>query len=632
MKRRIKFLTLLFALFWILIIARLYYLSIKSTHYYQELANRNIINTELLAPTRGEIKDRNGSVIAMCKLGFNISLSPHLSATSRQEILRTNIAFIISQFPDFNATKLEKRYLKLDTPYNHKPIELIDFVPYDAMIEKFVSFANFSDITVAPATIRYYPFGSVAAHAIGYVAKANQEEFDANPVARQLGTIGKNGIEKQYDALLSGEMGKREVKVTASNKEIDLLSYKQPKSANLTLTIDMRLQQFIQENFDARSGAIIVLNAKTGAVLAAGSYPEYDNNVFVQGISTENWQEMITNLDHPFTNKFIQGLYPPGSSTKPAVALSFLNSGQISPNEKFLCSGELQLGERKFRCWNTYGHGEVDLRRAISESCDDYFYKGGLRVGIDQISTDLTRYGFGEKTGIDLPNEFIGTVPSRNWKINKFGESWYRGETLNTVIGQGDFLATPMQVATFTAMVATGYQITPHFVAKIDQNDVNYTASKIFNDQEMQFLPLIRSGMYDVCYSERGTARKYNYSIVTIAGKTGTSQVIGIPQEEKERMSEDDMKYYQKSHAWFTTFGPYEDPTYVVTALVEHGGHGGSAAGVLVSKIYNKLVDLGYINQSFIREDYRYMLDNNITTIQALIEANQTVPENGMDR
>jgi penicillin-binding protein 2 len=583
-------------------------LSIKSNKYYQELANRNIINIEYLSPTRGEIKDRDGSIIAMSQLGFSIALKAHLSKKAQKKTLLKNIAFIASHFPKQTVDKLIKLYKKQDTPYNHKPIEVINFVPYEDMIEQFVSFSNFNDIIIKPSSKRFYPYKKSASHIIGYVAKADEKEIEKNRVAKYLGVVGKNGIEKQYDAILGGEMGRREVKVTASNRKIALINETKPKSSDLTLTIDMRLQSYIKEVFTQQSGAIIVMDANDGSILAAGSFPEYDINAFVQGISTQEWKRMITDLDHPFTNKFIQGLYPPGSSTKPAVALSFLNSGLVDEKEHFLCSGELWLGKRKFRCWNSYGHGKVDMRRSISESCDDYFYKGGLRVGIDKISTDLMRYGFGKKTYIDLPNEFIGTVPNRNWKINKFGESWYKGETLNTVIGQGNFLATPIQIARFTAMIATNKDIVPHFIKKVDALEVDYTSQTIFNTLELDKLKIIREGMLDVCNAKRGTATKYNHSIITIAGKTGTSQVVGIPQEEKERMSEDDLKYYQKSHAWFTSYGPYINPKYVVTVLVEHGGHGGNAAGELVSKIYNKLIELGYIHKMYVRKEYRHLL------------------------
>ncbi len=613
MNNRIKFIVIVFTLFWILLISRLYFISIKSNKYYQELAKRNIINTNFTTPTRGEIKDTNGEVIAMSKLGFSILLKPHLNKKSKRDKLEKYLTFITSNFPNTTKEKLKKTYIKNDTPYNHKPIKVISFIPYDDMIDKFVKFSKFTDIVIKPTTKRFYPFEESASHIIGYVSRANKKDIKDNKVAKYLGVVGKNGIEKQYENLLGGTMGVTKVKVTAKNKEIELISKTNPKSSDITLTIDIKLQKYINEIFHDISGAVIVMDANDGSILSASSFPEYDLNLFVKGINKDDWQEMITNLDHPFTNKFAQGLYPPGSSIKPAVALSFLNSKKIDEKEKTVCTGELKLGNRKFRCWNSYGHGKVDTRRAISESCDDYFYKGGLIVGIDKISSDLTRYGFGKKTYVDIPNEFIGTVPSRNWKINKFGESWYKGETLNTVIGQGNFLTTPIQIARFTAMIATNKDIVPHFIKKVNSLDIDYDAQVIFNAQELDKAKIIKEGMYDVCNAKRGTATKYNSAWITIAGKTGTSQVIGIPQEEKERMNESDLEYYQKSHAWFTTYGPYINPKYIVTALIEHGGHGGSSAGELVSKIYNKLVELGYIHKMYLKKEYSNKLDTNKT-------------------
>ncbi len=597
MKERIKIIFFLFVLFWIVLLSRLYYISIKSNKYYEELAMQNMINTEYLLPTRGEIRDRNNALLAISKLGFSIALKAHLGKKGQQETLHKALSQITTFFPEYKLEKLKSKYLKNDSPYNHDPITIIPFIPYDKVISSFVKLAKNEKIVIKPASKRFYPYGELASHIIGYVSRPNKKDIEGDEVAKRVSIVGKSGIEKYYNKVLEGELGKKILKVTASNKPVETLLEKDPQNHNIKLTIDIKLQQFIATIFGNQSGALIVMNAKNGEILAAGSYPTYDINHFVQGISQKEWQKMITDLDHPFTNKFTRGLYPPGSSTKPAVALSFLNSGLISPTEEFLCSGEMELGRRKFRCWNQRGHGATDMIKAIRESCDVYFYKGGLRVGIDKISTDLKRYGFGKKTGIDLPGEFIGTVPDRNWKVQKFGEAWYRGETLNTVIGQGNFLVTPIQIATYTATVATGEVPLPHFLKTIDEINITFHATSVFTESEKNALPMIRQAMYEVCNHPRGTAFKHNIAAVTMAGKTGTSQVIGIPQEEKERMSEDELKYYQKSHAWFTTFAPYENPQYIITAIIEHGGHGGSAAGEMVSLVYNKLIELGYIGK-----------------------------------
>ncbi len=594
-KSRINLIIFMFALFWLLLLSRLYFISIKSNQYYEELATRNIIKNEYILPVRGEITDANNKPLAINKLGFSIYLSPHLRKKRNLDKYKKSINQIIKTFPHLKEESLKKIYQKYDTPYNHKPLEVVHFIPYDEMISKFVLFSNNKDISIKAISHRYYPQNDLASHIIGYVSKANQQDINKSQISKKIGVAGKSGIEKFYNSLLEGELGNKKIKVTALNKQIELLEENQPSSNRLKLTIDIRMQQYIKELFGNNTGAIIVMDAKNGSIIASGSYPEYDLNIFAHGISSKKWKEMINNLDHPFTNKVAQGLYPPGSSIKPLVSLSFLNSQNMNADEKFLCQGEVTLGDRKFRCWNKYGHGKVNMSRAIKESCDVYFYKGGLRVGIDQISTDLTRYGFGQKTFLDTSSEFIATVPSRNWKINKFGESWYKGETLNTVIGQGNFLVTPIQIAMGTALIATGKKVIPHYLYKVNDQNISFEPLEILNKKEKNSLPIIQKGMYKVANEKHGTFFKYNTSKITLAAKTGTSQVVGIPQKEKERMSEDDLKYYQKSHAWLTAYGPYKDPKYVVTVIIEHGGHGGKAAGQIVSDIFNKLTELDYI-------------------------------------
>ncbi len=406
--------------------------------------------------------------------------------------------------------------------------------------------------------------------------------------------MGKSGIEKFYNGYLQGSAGERTIKVSAFNKEIAELSLLKPvENQNIQLNIDLELQHYITTLFKDKSGSVVVMDID-GRVLAAGSYPEYDLNTFVRGISLKKWKILINDPDIPFTNKIIHGLYPPGSTIKTGLGLGYVTT-ELSEWESSVCSGSMKLGNRNFRCWKRWGHGETSLIKAISESCDDYFYKGSLKVGIKRMSDILKRYGLGKKTGIDLPREFIGTVPSRAWKRKKYNQPWYIGETLNSSIGQGDFLVTPIQMTQFTALMATGKLITPYITKKIG-NIENYTISKdILTPDEKMKLPLIQRAMYEVCNHKKGTATKYINSKIKIAGKTGTAQVVAIPQEIKERIREEDMEYYTRSHAWLTAYGPYKNPQYIVTVLVEHGGHGGSAGGKIVSSIYDRLLEKGYI-------------------------------------
>ncbi|MDQ1264356.1 MAG: penicillin-binding protein 2, partial [Campylobacterota bacterium] len=288
-----------------------------------------------------------------------------------------------------------------------------------------------------------------------------------------------------------------------------------------------------------------------------------------------------------------------GSTIKTGLGLIYTTSPEVGANFNVNCTASMPLGNRIFRCWKKDGHGYTEIDKAIRESCDDFFYKGSLRLGIKKMSDGLIRYGLGRKTGVDLPNEFIGTVPSREWKKEKHNQPWYIGETVNTSIGQGDFLATPMQIAQFTALMATGKLPKPHFAKSIGDTPIKAEFEDVLDENEKKKLPIIQKAMYEVCNHPNGTASRYVSSKVKIAGKTGTAQVVGILQNIKERELEHEMDYYTRSHAWFTTYGPYEKPQYIVSALVEHGGHGGFATGEIVSKIYDKLLELGYISQNY---------------------------------
>ncbi len=596
---RIRLILSAFVLVWIILLVRIYYISIKSNAYYDEIAKQNAIKVEYLAPLRGSIKDINDKPLSVNRLGFSIAIEPHLSYKSKRKILDKKIAFLKSLFADINEEQLKKIYLKEDSAYGQDFVKVVDFISYDEIIPHFSKLSLDSSIEIKPASKRHYPYGKLASHIIGYVAKANEKDIKKDSLAKLIGYTGRSGVENYYNEILQGKRGKREVTVTAFNHEIEELSKKLPTSSNIKLTIDFKLQQYLTDIFKDNAGVAIVMNANDGSILAAGSFPEYDINKFVNGISFKEWNKLSNDLNHPFTNKIVNGLYPPGSVVKMGMALAFLSSHKMSKNSATNCSGSLKLGKRKFRCWKSWGHEEVDMNKAIRESCDDYFYKGSLKVGIDTISPMLNRLGFGKKTGVDLPNEFLGTVPSREWKMQKYQKPWYQGETLNTSIGQGNFLVTPLQVAKYTAILATGHEVKPHFLYSIDSQKINFDNNySILSSYEKSQLPYIRQAMFEVANHEKGTATNgLLHSKVKLAAKTGTAQVVGISQTDKKRMKEEDMEYYRRSHAWLTTYGPYKNPKYIVTVLLEHGGHGGSASGPIVVKIYNKLLELGYIEQ-----------------------------------
>lgn len=592
-------------IFWIILLTRIYYLSIKSNKYYEEIAEQNAIKTELIAPVRGNIYDIKGRPLAVNRLGFSVSIKPHMS--NKEEILDEEISSIVSLFDDLNATKIKKDYQKNDSPYNQDFIEVVDFIDYEAMLPHFAKLILRQNLLIKPASKRHYPNNNVASHVIGYVGRANLDDYNNDPMTKLTNYTGRSGVERYYNSILQGVSGERKTKVTALNKEVEEISYTKPRSQDIKLTIDLDLQKYIYENFEHRAGAIIVMDLTDGSILSAISFPEYDLNPFVTGIGYEQWNNIVNSLDHPFTNKLVNGLYPPASTIKMASAMAFLDSGKMTKDDGFFCSGSFELGGRKFRCWKSLGHGFMNLNDAIKNSCDDYFYKGSFKVGIDAMVPMYEKFGFGYKTNVDLPNEFVGTVPSRSWKKQKTGESWYQGDTLITSIGQGSFLVTPMQMAKFIGALATNKSLTPHFLDSIDDKKAEFTPSDFFIDpNKIQNLAYVKKAMKDVANSEGGTAlRVLSESNVTIGSKTGTAQVVGISQSEKVRMKEADMEYYQRSHAWMTSFGPYENPKYAVIVIVEHGQSGGRAAGPITVKIFNKLVEMGYIDKKFLKQNQK---------------------------
>ena len=596
----------IFVLFWILLISRIYQISIKSNYYYDNLAQMNIERKYYIKPVRGEILDKRGKLLAVNDIGFSIKVAPHLTKYNHEtkkrepnEKLEKLLDAIINEFPDQNKTKLIKKYLKKDSSYNHRFIPIVDFIPYKGMIGAYPKLSINKSLKIESETKRMYPAGSLATHIVGYVGRSNTKENEKDPIVAKVGVVGKTGLERQYNNVLQGELGYRLVKVSATNREVAQIEKVDPKdNQNLILNIDLRLQKRINDLFEGQSGVAVVMNVN-GDILAAVSYPSYDPNLFVGGISSKDWKALITDLNHPFTNKIISGLYPPGSSIKMGMALAYSKAG-TAVNSPEYCKGYITLGKskHKFRCWSHYGHGKVGLRKAIRESCDVYFYNKALDTGINNMAKSLRKMGLGVKTGVDLPHEKAGVVPDKAWKMKRYKQPWYRGETVISAIGQGYNLVTPLQVSRYTAFLATQHLPTPHFVHDIAGKIVKpeYKGFEV-NQQDLN---TIRLGMYDVCNSPHGTARRFmSHLPIIVAGKTGTSQVVSIPQGDKRRMKESQLDYYSRSHAWLTTYGPFKNPKYVVTVLVEHGGHGGSTSAPIASEIYKWMANEGYFGDKF---------------------------------
>ena len=593
-----KIILLLMVGIWVLMVYRLYNVSIKSNFYYERLAKENVEQSSNIKPTRGEILDSSGKLLASNKIGFSLSLKPHMKLDSEE--FKSILELLQHSFKDIDTKLLKKVYKKKSSPYNHKYIQVIDFIPYDEMIKVYPKLSLNSNIKVDAATKRYYPYGRYLAHVVGYIGKANKKDVKKDEIVKVVGKIGKAGLERYYNKVLQGELGSRVVKVNAYNKELELLKYIPPKSnRNIKLSVDADLQKFIYDTVeDENKTAVVIVMKTTGELLSAVSTPSYDPNLFVDGISVKEWRKIQNNLEHPFTNKLVHALYPPGSTIKMGVALATSKvAGELAFKHEY-CHGYIKIGKskHKFRCWSHWGHGDVDLRKSIRESCDVFYYNKALNIGIDKLSKNLNSIGLGVRTGVDLPKEYKGVIPNKKWKRKRYKQSWYKGETVIAAIGQGYDNVTLMQIARYTALLATGYLVTPHFATVIDGKEYEGKVKKLHFDPIV--LQTVRNGMFDVCNNKRGTAYKAMHNLpMLIAGKTGTAQVASIPQDVKKRAKEADLAYFKRSHAWLTTYAPFNKPKYVVSIIVEHGGHGGSTAGPIAAKIYRWMYQKGYFGK-----------------------------------
>jgi penicillin-binding protein 2 len=588
---RWKILLLIIAILYFILLGKIYSISIKSHEYYEKLSQNNITKTVYLKPTRGIIYDNNNIPIAYNELRFSLLLKPHLKEKDLNKTL-DDIANVL----DIDKEKSYAIYKKISSNYHHEYITIEDYITYKSILPHFSTLSLHKNINIEPTYLRIYPFKESVSNILGYVSKANLEDMKDNKKVKITKVVGKSGIEKEYDDILQGDIGELVVKIDSRNRVLEELNETIAKSSNIKLNIDSNLQQYIYSIFQKsdKKGVAIVMDVN-GKVLSMISYPSYDNNLFVKGISVEKWNKILHNIFNPFVNKAINGRYPPGSVIKPILGLIALNAKVVSPYQKIFCPEYLEYVDRKFRDWKRGGHGEVDIFKSIRSSVDVYYYKIGLQLGVDKIAKSMKRFGFGNRTGIDLPKESTGLVPNKEWKKRVRNQTWYIGETINVSIGQGYFLSTPIQVAVNTALLATGHMPTPMIANKINDKEKKPILKDVFTKEEKNQLKYVRKGMWQVCNAPGGTATNYLNTKVEIAGKTGTAQTFSIPQEVKERKREDELAYFRRSHAWLTTYGPYKNPQYVVTVLIEHGGHGGAAAGSIVSDIYNKLLELKYI-------------------------------------
>ncbi|MGD8796544.1 MAG: penicillin-binding protein 2 [Thiohalophilus sp.] len=581
------------ALLTLILIGRLFYLQVLNQAHYSTLSENNRVNLLPIPPTRGLIYDRNGIVLAQNQPSFNLTLVPEhipdLNATL--ETLRNYIQLSDEDIDRFHRYRRQKRRFE-GIPLRFRLTE-------EEVARIAVNQYRLPGVEIRAELTRHYPLGKLASHAIGYVGRISENELDDIDTANYSATthIGKVGIEKSYEKQLHGEVGYQRVETNAQGRILRVLERALPKPGkNLYLNLDVRLQEVAEKSFGEENGALVAMDPRNGAVLALVSMPTYDPNLFVNGIDSATYRKLTSDPSRPLFNRALRGQYPPGSTIKPFLGLASLETDTMDAEHEVNCRGwyKLEGDDRRYRDWKEYGHGKTDLSKAITESCDVYFYDLSFKLGIDNIHKYLAKFGLGKRTGIDIRGEMPGLLPSREWKRQTRNQPWFHGETLITGIGQGFMLATPLQLASITATLSEhGLHETPRLLYAMQD-----AASNEFQKQEPKPLDRIEEidkdhwqtvieAMRDVLHGPHGTARGSGYGMkYQAAGKTGTAQVFGIAQDE-EYVEEDVIKKL-RDHGLFISFAPVDDPRIAVAVIVENGGGGSSSAAPIARKVMDQ--------------------------------------------
>jgi penicillin-binding protein 2 len=591
LKRRLVVVAVFVMIFTALIIARLWYLQINSGEEYKERAFNNRVRIRQVAAPRGHILDRKGKEIVTNRPSFNVLLIREDSHDIDDVLKR--LAGVLHE----DISELWKRIREAAGTPLHIPVVLKEDINWDTLAYLENHNREFSGIRIEVVPVRVYHYGDMASHVIGYLGVINKKELAEADPEKYSGEdlIGKMGLEKLRESDLRGEKGSSSSEVNARGFEQQLLKSEDPlPGGEIRLTLDVDLQQVAEAMMDEeeKTGAVVAMEVKTGRLLALVSAPKIHLDDFTGGISSENWNALLENPKHPLINKVVQGMYPPGSTYKMVTALAGLATGAINENTVINCSGHLQFGNRVYMCWRHSGHGAVEIRRAITESCDVYFYQVGQRVGVDVLADYAHKLGLGEKTGVEMEHEKNGLIPNKQWKMRQHKQKWQDGETLSVAIGQGYDLVTPMQICRMTATVANGGKVfLPQLVETVRNAEGKVTEQfqpKLVRELTGfgRNLALIREGLVGVVNGDHGTARAARIDGVTVAGKTGSAQVVKLAQYKG--LKEENIPYKYRDHAWFTCFAPAEDPEIAVTVLVEHGLHGGSEAAPIAKAVLEK--------------------------------------------
>jgi len=589
----VVFLGILFAVG--VLFTNLYYLQINSFDTYKTRSNANRISVQTVPPNRGLIYDRNGVILAENRPVYSLQVIANKANNLKNDIKR--LAKLLS-LTDDEIEKFNKsnRYSR-----SFKAITIRDQLTPEEVALFTVNQHLFRGFSIQASLKRYYPFGNAFTHVLGYIAKINNRDLEKIEAkgerARYQGTnyIGKLGIEKYYEDILHGQPGQRQVEVDSWGKVIRTLNFTAPTPGkDIQLNIDINLQLKAQELLGDNRGSIILMDAKTGAILSLVSAPSYDPNLFVTGISQKKYQALLESRDRPLINRATQGRYPPASTIKPQMALLALDEKVITEETQIYDPGwwVVPNSKRRFRDWKRWGHGLVDVFHAIEQSCDTFFYDTSYKLGIDRIEPFMRLFGFGEYSGLDLAEETKAIMPSRDWKRERFNQPWYDGDTISIGIGQGYWTVTPIQLTKATAMLARrGDNIKPHILQSIISADETvtpeYDTSKKVTLASERYWEIALEAMQGVTSKRRGTAyRTFGDAPYTVAGKSGTAQVINIKEDEiydAEKISE-----RHRDNAMFVAFAPFESPEIVATVVLENAGGGSTNAAPIARALFDE--------------------------------------------
>ena len=571
------------------IVARLYFLQVKEADKYKMMSDENRISTRFLVPPRGLIYDRNGEIIAKNEQDFQALMV----AEQTPDIAETLKTF--KQIVPLTEGEEQKIRKDLKNKRRFIPIKLKDNLSWNEVSKILLHAPDLPGVEINEGLSRYYPYADIYAHVLGYVGPVSDKDKKDNPLYMVPGfKIGKSGLERYFDYKLQGKGGTIKLEVNAYGRvmnEIERNSGEEGQS--LTLTLDARLQRAAYEAFGEESGAAVVLNVRTGEILALVSTPSFDPNLFTNGISYKHWNALLKNERTPLVNKAVSGQYSPGSTFKVVVALAALEAGVIDLNTRFNCSGGLDVGNIRFHCWRHSGHGSLNVVEALKHSCDIFFYETAMKLGIDKIHDMAVKLGMGNVLEVGLDNEKAGIIPTKAWKKARFGTSWTQGDAANSGIGQGYVLVTPLQLATMLARVVNGgYAVQPTFIKPTEKE-----LSKIKRlDISTKNIEIVKRGMFEVVNGTGGTAGRARFNIngAMMGGKTGTTQVRRISMKERSSgiLRDEQLPWLLRNHALFIGFTPVDNPRYSVAVIVEHGSSGSGVAAPIASKILQEALQL----------------------------------------